>query len=128
MAPGLKLKSGNAGDREGLVSISIGRVGEPISRGSTVDRVRRPLAREKEDGAEEGEARAGKTKGGFGNGEFILGESWGLGAVHWRGELLSMDMGRGRRRAEGAASIEAAWAPRASTGMSGPVAAAMLRN
>jgi hypothetical protein len=72
-----------------------------------VERVRRPVAREKEDGAEEGEARAGKMKGGFGRGVLIFGDSCGLGAVHCRCEVLSMVMGSGTRRVEGVVSADA---------------------
>jgi hypothetical protein len=59
-APGLKEKSGRAGNGD-LDSFSIG-VPNTRSVDSSVDLVRLPVAREKEAGAEDGDALAGKTK------------------------------------------------------------------
>lgn len=41
---------------------------------SIADRGRRPVAREKDDGAEADEGLAGKTNGGFGNGGIVRGD------------------------------------------------------
>jgi hypothetical protein len=65
-APGLKEKAGNAGDRAGRFSRVVASL---VAIGiSIVDLGRRPVAREYEDGADEGPDRIGKVNGGFGGG------------------------------------------------------------
>jgi hypothetical protein len=70
-AAGLNEKAGRAGDREGPFPSSA-----PDCETSMADRGRLPVAREKEEGAEEDEGRAGKTNGGFGGGGFDRGDAW----------------------------------------------------
>lgn len=76
-APGLNEKVGNAGDRGFDFSISA-LESSTLIRGSIADRGRLPVALESEDGAEDEEGRAGKTKGGFGGGGITRGEDCGL--------------------------------------------------
>jgi len=77
-APGLNEKDGRAGDRKAGFSSPIFII-EAALKGSIADRGRRPVAREKEEGAEEDDGRTGKTNGGFGGG-FDRGDACGLGA------------------------------------------------
>jgi hypothetical protein len=67
-APGLKLKSGRAMGLRDLSTLLGGMFGSWLC-GSMADIGSRPVARDREGGAEVGDAmRAGKTKGGLGNG------------------------------------------------------------
>lgn len=66
------------------------------------DNGRRPVALEKDEGAEADEGLAGKTKGGFGRGGIVRGDRWGPepekdGVV----EELSSIAGRGSDCIEG---------------------------
>lgn len=74
-APGLKLNAGSATDLRGLWEFSAGRLkDESLLLDSIADMGRRPVAREKEEGAEEGDCgRAGKENAGIGRGR----PSWG---------------------------------------------------
>lgn len=76
-APGLKEKAGSAGDRDFLSPPSVAMTSAG-SLDSIADRGRLPVAREKEEGAEYEDGRAGKTKGGFGGGKVDLGDICGL--------------------------------------------------
>lgn len=77
-APGLKEKEGSATGEAGRASFSTS-LPKARSAVSIADRGRRPVARERDEGADEGEARAGKTKGGLGSGAPDRGEVWALG-------------------------------------------------
>jgi hypothetical protein len=76
-APGLKENAGRAGDLGFGPSFSV-EIAKGGSWVSMADRGLRPVAREKDEGAEEDDGRAGKTKGGFGGGSVVLGETAGL--------------------------------------------------
>lgn len=73
-APGLNVKLGSAGDFEGRSAGSAFMLKVDRPWVSIADSGRRPVALEKEDGAEADEGLAGKTKGGFGRGGIVRGE------------------------------------------------------
>lgn len=73
-APGLKLKLGRAAGRPALMGAPTVSLFSAGSRGSMADRVLRPVALEKDDGADAG-ALAGKTKGGRGLAGIFRGEA-----------------------------------------------------
>lgn len=78
-APGLKLKTGRATDLRALSVSSGGRLKDE-SWGSMADAGRRPVAREKDEGAEEGASkRMGKVKAGFGGGPSAWCAAWRVG-------------------------------------------------
>lgn len=66
-APGLKLKAGRAIRPPEYPKSSESRSNLGLGD-SMADCGRLPLARDKEEGADEGDGRAGKLKGGFGGG------------------------------------------------------------
>lgn len=73
-APGLKVKLGRAGDLDGRSAASEFMLKVDRSWISMADSGRRPVALEKDDGAEAEEGLAGKTNGGFGSGGIVRGE------------------------------------------------------
>jgi len=76
-APGLNEKDGRAGD----LSPSVVEIIKAGSCASIADRGRLPVAREKEEGAEEDDGLAGNTKCGFGGGRAFRGDAWGASEV-----------------------------------------------
>lgn len=76
-APGLNEKDGRAGDLGLLASPSVVEIIKAGSCTSIADLGRRPVAREKDEGAEEEDGLAGNTKCGFGGGKAFRGDAKG---------------------------------------------------
>jgi hypothetical protein len=76
-APGLNENEGSAGDRAAAFPSSRVTCGAEL-RGSIADRGRLPAGLPTNEGAEDDDGRAGKTKCGFGGGGFDRGDAWGL--------------------------------------------------
>lgn len=121
-APGLNEKAGSVGDLSLEVSLSV-VITSPGSWVSTADRGRRPVARERDDGAEDDDGRAGKTKGGFGGGGFDLGDVWGFGSDE-SGEVIPASVVAAKWRSVSPLKPSAIDAP---TIISGPIVAAIFQ-
>lgn len=126
-APGLKLKSGSAGERlglsalGGLFSLKVERLGLSIA-----DCGLRPEAREYDEGAEEEPGRAGKMKGGFGGGMF-RGEVWSPSRADCVCVRSSIGSIEGKRWEAGwSKSKELSVVAVASIALSGPKAVAIM--
>ena len=120
-APGLKENAGRAGDLRLGFSPSV-EITKPGSCESIADRGRRPVAREKDEGADEDDGRAGKTKGGFGGGGGGFGDVCGL-AAGASGEDTPASVGAPK---QGVVSLPKPSAMEAPTIMSGPIVAAIF--
>jgi hypothetical protein len=113
----LKENAGRAGDLSFGFSPSV-EIIKPESCESTADRGRRPVAREKDEGADEEDGRAGKTKGGFGGGGGGFGNVWGV-ATGASGEDAPASVGATKQRAVSLLKVS-------PTIISGPIVAAIF--
>ena len=82
-------KDGRAGDLDFGLSASFVEIIKTDSCVSVVDRERLPVALENDEGAEEEEGLAGKTKCGFGGGNAVRGDDWEASRAGFFNDALS---------------------------------------